>query len=68
MTHDPLCPAYEHAEDHYDDYWCSDRCKAPCQCDLIAKVRADEAQKTEERVTEHLYDSWDADLSHQRYH
>jgi len=35
---------------------------------VIAKVRADEAQKTEERVTERIYEAWDADLQHQRYH
>ena len=41
MTHDPLCPAFDHAENHYDDYWCSDECDAECRCDLIARVRAD---------------------------
>ena len=48
MSHDPLCPAYEHAEEHYDDYWCSDRCKAPCQCDLIREVRDSERFSTVE--------------------
>ena len=44
--HDRLCPAYEHAEEHDDDYWCSDACDAPCQCDLIAKVRTDEQERS----------------------
>lgn len=39
MTHDPLCPVWDHVENHEDTYWCSDACdEAECQCDLIAKV------------------------------
>ena len=46
MTHDPQCPRIQHALEH----WLSD-CESPecdeiaCQCDLIARVRADERAK-----------------------
>jgi hypothetical protein len=56
MIHDNLCPIEPNP--------LATECRT---CDLIAKVRADEAQKTEERVTERLYESWDADLNRQRY-
>ncbi len=50
MTHDPMCPKTLHEHEHDDyTYYCQDRgaCEAqyPCQCDLIAEVRADERNK-----------------------
>lgn len=55
MTHDPLCPELRE-EQHYccsectpgvTPYW-----ETTCQCDLIAKVRADEAPKAVTRWIE----------------
>ena len=40
MTHDPLCPFVAFV-----------RYTGPCQCDLIAKVRADEQQQVASRLT-----------------
>ena len=46
MTHDPLClaadgePCHEHG---------TPACPCDCQCDLIAKVRADERQQESAR-------------------
>lgn len=50
MTHDPLCPKTLHEYEHDDyTYYCDDRGKCeseyPCQCELIAKVRADERNR-----------------------
>lgn len=51
MAHDPLCPKTLHDEHDHDDYtyYCMDSsvCDAeyPCQCDIIAKVRADQSRK-----------------------
>lgn len=38
MTHDPLCPVIP-ADANFSDWG--------CECDLIAKVRADERKKPE---------------------
>ena len=42
------------------DRLCPVKDQQSCQCALIAAV--------EDRVTERLYESWSADLEHQRYH
>ena len=58
-VHDPLCPRGGFLSE-------PDDCRVSVDytlCDLIRMVRADEAQKVEER----LYESWDADLNNQRY-
>ena len=49
MTHDPLCPV---GTKPWDDDYCCQSCnpgetptwERTCQCDLIAKVRADERE------------------------
>ena len=46
MTHDPLCPRIQHALEHWLSDCDSSECDAiTCQCDLIAKIRADERAK-----------------------
>jgi hypothetical protein len=48
MTHDPLCPLTPPTAD-YEPYLAEAvraiQQETPCQCDLIAKVRADERDK-----------------------
>jgi hypothetical protein len=44
MTHDPLCP-YRPKISVFATYW---QKEIPCQCDLIAKVRADELRRPSE--------------------
>ena len=46
MTHDPLCPTQTMCKCKDQECW---DCRDPvaCQCDLIAKVRADERNKQE---------------------
>ena len=48
MTHDPLCPNAKGCS--HDCGGCSCNLDAFCQCDLIAKVRADERKQAEARV------------------
>jgi hypothetical protein len=43
MTHDPLCPEYGR---DYGECFSQSFSDAFCQCDLIAKVRADEQAKS----------------------
>ena len=43
MTHDPLCPCISHKQPHIQHL--SGVCHY-CQCALIAKVRADERQRS----------------------
>jgi len=43
VTHDPLCPCQSHKQPHIQ--YLSGVCHY-CQCDLIAKVRADEREQT----------------------
>jgi hypothetical protein len=47
MTHDPLCPRTSHPKFCEG---CTPQC-GTCQCDLIAKVRADEQQQVARRLT-----------------
>ena len=51
MTHDPLCPRASHPKFCEG---CTPQC-GTCQCDLIAKVRADQDRKHWEK-TKHLRD------------
>ena len=48
MTHDPMCPDYASAHANI----CSGEYCDDCQCDLIAKVRANEAPKAVTRWIE----------------
>lgn len=54
MTHDPLClmtePCGELDSRHTSDGGCHSCGTDTCQCDLIAKVRADERVKAGQRV------------------
>ena len=43
MTHDPLCPVIP-ADANFSDWG--------CQCDLIAKVRADESKRKDDEIYE----------------
>ena len=46
-SHDPLCTVF-----HVEECDCpDDACLTYCQCDLIAKVRADERETAAERVS-----------------
>lgn len=65
MTHDPLCPRIEHALEHWVSDCVSPECdEIACQCDLIAKVRADENMvcyaKHLELDYERTRESWEA--------
>ena len=52
-SHDPLCPVF-----HVEECDCpDDACLTYCQCDLIAKVRADEREKAAQRMSEHVAES-----------
>jgi hypothetical protein len=63
LRHEPLCPAYEHAENHEDTYWCTDECDlAECFCDSIAEIRADERAATLRDVIEVVKISCSADI------
>lgn len=67
MKHDPLCPIAEgecpgRDRPHFiaeGDTWCGG-CQVDCQCDLIARVRADERSQAGARVAElvHWEDGW----------
>lgn len=60
MTHDPLCSLSEE-----DEAYCCPECDGyGCQCDLIAKVRADERQRAGARVAARPYweDGWSANV------
>ena len=48
MTHDPLCPTQTMCKCKDQECW---DCRDPvaCQCDLIAKVRADQDRRLAER-------------------
>lgn len=46
MTHDPLCPQFDHSKFCEG---CTPAC-GTCQCHLIAKVRSDERVKAGQRV------------------
>ena len=49
MTHDPLCQTLSHH--HPDAYPCDCHfCQVWCDCEHIAKVRADEREKAAKRV------------------
>ena len=43
MTHDPMCRNAKRIDPHYDT-------QGRCDCDLIARVRADERERAAERV------------------
>lgn len=47
MTHDPMCPQRECDACAWEGKGC---CRGNCQCDLIAKVRADTLNKVYEAV------------------
>lgn len=56
MAHDPLCPRAKYENDN-PEIWCCEDCDGtpapwdvPCQCALIAAVRADERAKARQRV------------------
>ena len=63
MTHDPLCRV---AQGIRDGECCADDplFGFPCQCALIAKVRADEREQAGRRVAERPYweDGWPENL------
>jgi len=46
MTHDPMCPYRPAPPDEYAPF----EATVPCQCDLIAKVRADTLVKARKAV------------------
>lgn len=60
MTHDPLCPRAIHPEFCEG---CTPAC-GTCQCDLIAKARADERRQAGARVASRPYweDDWDENV------
>lgn len=67
MTHDPLCDSLqaECTVETCDALRMGDLCEHFwCQCDLIAKVRADERKQAGARVAERVYwqDGWDTNL------
>ena len=45
MTHDPLCPTQTMCKCKDQECWDCREAPPPCQCDLIATVRADERAK-----------------------
>ena len=49
MTHDPLCPCASHPKFCEG---CTPQC-GTCQCDLIAKVRADQKRADAQEVKRH---------------